>query len=330
MILPRALGFLLLLAVLTGTFVRECLASGLAFVVNSGGASISVVDMQSRREVRRIPALREPHHLVLSPDGKSLLVGDTVGNELLFLDPQTGDVQRRSRCADPYQLGFSPDGKMLVVNGLARNQVDVYDAADMQLTHRFAVESMPSHMAFSPDSSMVYVTLQGTDRLAAIDLRRMTIAWTKPVGKTPAGVMWHHGTLLVADMGTDYLAEVDPIDGRVITHITTGRGAHNLFASPDGKVVWVNNRVSGTTVALDSATLRPLRTYPMPGGPDDMDFAADGSVWITLRWAEKVAVLDPLSGNYERIDVGRSPHGIFLNQSARAAAKVALTSPGKE
>ena len=51
-------------------------ASGLAFVINSGGASISLVDMSSQKELRRIPVLREPHHVALSPDGRSLLVGD--------------------------------------------------------------------------------------------------------------------------------------------------------------------------------------------------------------------------------------------------------------
>ena len=84
-------------------------ASGLAFVVNSGGASISLIDMSSQKEVRRIPVLREPHHLALSPDGKSLLVGDTVGNEMLFLDPATAALQRRMPVADPYQLGVQPE-----------------------------------------------------------------------------------------------------------------------------------------------------------------------------------------------------------------------------
>ena len=79
----------LCLLALLSVAAAPAVASGLAFVVNSGGASISLVDMSSQKEVRRIPVLREPHHLALSPDGRSLLVGDTVGNEMLFLDPAT-------------------------------------------------------------------------------------------------------------------------------------------------------------------------------------------------------------------------------------------------
>src|ERR1700712_516654 len=121
--------FIPLIQLLALALTTPAWASGIAFVVNSGSASISVIDRATQKEVRRIPTLREPHHLALSPDHSSLLVGDTAGNQMMFLDPNTGDVQKRMPIADPYQLGFSPDGKFLVVNGLARNQVDVYDAA---------------------------------------------------------------------------------------------------------------------------------------------------------------------------------------------------------
>jgi DNA-binding beta-propeller fold protein YncE len=298
-------------------------ASGLAFIINSGGASISLVDMSSLKELRRVPVLREPHHCALTPDGKSLLVGDTVGNEVWFFDPTTATLQKRVPVADPYQLGFSPNGKFLVVNGLARNQVDVYDVASMQLLKRFPIASMPSHLDYAPDSSRVFVSLQGSDNMVAIDLNRLAVAWTAKIGKTPAGVLWHNGRVLVADMGTDYVAVVDPADGRVTERIHTGRGAHNLFLSPDHKIIWVNNRIGGTTTSLDAATLAPIRSYAIPGGPDDIAFAPDGRLWITRRFAEKVAVLDPKTGEYDTVDVGRSPHGLFLSPKGNVAASIA-------
>jgi DNA-binding beta-propeller fold protein YncE len=283
--------------------------------MNSASASISLIDLTAAKELRRIPALREPHHWALTPDGRSLVIGDSAANELLFLDPDTAALQRRLAVADPYQLGFSPDGKLLVVNGLARNQVDLYSVPDYKLVKRFPLQSMPSHLAFSPDSGHVFITLQGTSRLAAIDLRRMELEWDQPVGDTPAGVLWHNGTLLVAAMGTDYLAQVDPANGRVLAHVVTGKGAHNLFLAPEGKAIWVNNRVAGTITVLDGKTLRPIRTYTMSGGPDDLAFAPDGKVWITRRFATSVAILDPASGEVKTIQVGRSPHGIYLNSA---------------
>ena len=293
-------------------------AAGVAIVINSGDATLSILDMDRGTELRRVPVLREPHHIVLSPNGRELLVGDAGGNEMLFLDPHTGEVLRRVPVADPYHLAFSPNGKWLVVTGLARNQVDVYDAATMALVKRFPLSSMPSHVAYAPDSSMAYVTLQGTNKVAALDLRRQAVTWTADVGSTPAGIMWLNGKLLVADMGTDFFAVLDPVDGRTEQRVHTGRGAHQLFLSPDGKTLWVNNRVDGTTVALDPRTLSVTRTYRVPGGPDCIDFAPDGKLWITQRFIQKVGVLDPATGALQSYPVGRSPHGIFLTTGASA------------
>ncbi len=307
----------ILLLLLLSLATYPAAAKGLAIVMNSGDATLSVLDEDTGAEIRRVPVLREPHHYALSPDGKELLIGDAGGNEMLFLDPQTGEIRRRMPIADPYQLQFSPNGKFLVVTGLARNQVDIYDAATMHLLKRFPERSMPSHIAYSPDSSMAYVTLQGTNSLVAYDLTRMEVTWTADVGNTPAGVLWHNNKLLVADMGTDYVAVVDPVDGRVEKKVHTGRGAHQIFLSPDGKLLWVNNRVDGTTVSLDAATLAVLRTYHVPGGPDCIEFAPDGKLWITERFAQKVAILDPANGALRTIPVGRSPHGIYLTEAAR-------------
>ncbi len=299
-------------------------AAGAVLVMNSNEASLSVIDLAGRRELRRIPVLREPHHWALTPDGGELLVADTGANELVVLDPSSFATRRRIPVADPYQLGFSPDGRLLVVNGLARAQVDIYEAGTYRLVKRFALASMPSHLAFTPDSSTVFVSLQGTGRLAAIDLRRLEVRWTTEVGEAPAGVMWLHGRVLVANMGSDDVAVVNPADGSVERRIRTGKGAHQLFLAPDGRRLYVNNRLDSDSVTvLDPATLEVVRRYRLPGGPDDIAFAPDGRLWFTLRFVNKVAVLDPASGQYEIIEVGRSPHGIFLNPRAVVPAAVA-------
>lgn len=76
-----------------------------------------------------------------------------------------------------------------MVNGLGRDQVDLYDGVTMKLIRRFPLASMPSHLAFSPDSKKVYVSLQGSNRLVAIDLAQIAVIWNVPVGSTPAGVL---------------------------------------------------------------------------------------------------------------------------------------------
>ena len=118
-------------------------------------------------------------------------------------------------------------------------------------------------------------------------------------------------------MGADYVAVVNPSNGRVERKIQTARGAHVMFVPPDRKVIYVSNRVDSTISVVDPSSLKVLRSIALPGGPDDMDFAPDGKIWVSLRWAHMIAVIDPASGQIQRIATGRSPHGIWLNTHPR-------------
>lgn len=298
---------------------RAAQAAGraLCFVVNSVDASLSVIDVASRSVTHTVPLLREPHHLVLSPDRKSLVVGDTVGNALFFVDPLTGQLQRRLAAADPYQLQFSPSGRLLTIAGLARAQVDVMDAATYTLIFRVHAPSLPSHIAYSPDSARVFVSLQGSDQLMAIDTALGKAVWSKPVGSTPAGVLWHRGKLLVGLMGEAHVAVVDPASGAVERMIATDEGAHTIFRDHYSETLWVTNRVAGTITQLNPDTLQPVRNVAVPGFPDDLEFSPDGLIWAALRHAHAVGILDPKTGEIAHIKVGRQPHGIWLNTHDR-------------
>jgi DNA-binding beta-propeller fold protein YncE len=288
--------------------------SSLAIVMNSGEASVSVIDMESRKVVRSLPTLREPSHWALSQDRNKLYIADASGNAVFIVDPHTGTALGHKVIADPYQLGFTPDHRYLVVNALRLDYVDVYRADDLSLVKRFSPGSMPSHLDFSPDSRWSFNSMQGSGTLVSFDMTSMAIRWKSKVGSTPAGVLWHNGKVLVCVMGSDHVAEVDPVTGEVLRRVKTGVGPHNIFLAPDGATLYVSNRIGGSLVALDSTTLALRRTYPFhAAGPDDIGVAPDGKLWITLRFREQVAVLDPKSGAYETIDVGRSPHGIFLS-----------------
>jgi YVTN family beta-propeller protein len=305
-------GLAALLAVLP-IATQAARAGELAFIANSGDATVSIIDIATQKELRRIPMLREPDHLGPTPDGKTLVVADDAGNKMFFLDPTTGEVQREVAVADPYQFQFSPDQKYLVVNGLARNQIDIYDPASMQLVKRIPAPSLPSHLTFSPDSSMVYSTLQGSNQVIAINLKTLEPVWTQTVGAIPAGILWVNGKLLVGVMGEDYVAVVNPADGKVERQIHTAKGAHNIFFSLDKKRLYVTNRVAGEVVALDSTSLAEVGRWRVPSGPDDIAFTRDGKLWITERWGQKVAVLDPVANQMNETRVGRSPHGIYLH-----------------
>jgi DNA-binding beta-propeller fold protein YncE len=307
---PVRLRFLLALLPLFAPAAR----ADLLYVLNSGEAAVSVLDPATRLEVRRIPMLREPHHLVLSPDGRQLVIADSGGNELHFVNATTGDVLRRERISNPYHLEYSPDSRFFVIASLRRDQVDIYDAATLELLQRFRPGDMPSHIAFSPDSKRVFVTLQGDRAVAAFDLQSRTTLWTAEVGREPAGIIWHRGRLIVGIMGADHFVSLDPETRETRIAFTIGRGAHAIFPSPDGRALFATSRVDSRLAEVDPETLAVRRVWNISGGPDCLTFDPEGRVWMTLRWAGRVAVLDPARPDAvpETVRVGRSPHGIFF------------------
>jgi YVTN family beta-propeller protein len=317
------------------TLLLFCIASATAradtvYVLNSGDASISVVDVATLSETRRIPLLREAHHMVLSPGGREIVLGDSGANELVFMDPRTGEIHRRERVSNPYHLEYSPDGRFLVIASLRRGQIDIYDAASMALLHRFHQPGdKPSHVAFSPDSRWVYVTLQGTGRVSAMDLSTGTVAWVQEVGPQPAGIIWNRGKLLIGLMGRQEFVTLDPVTREVMTVFQVGRGAHTAFPAPDGRTLYATSRVDSRIAEVDAETYEVRRVFNIPGGPDCLTFDPEGRIFTTLRWTGRMLVFDPRTGDSTHLRVGRSPHGIFYAPDRPGlGADFAYAAPG--
>src|SRR4051812_31767132 len=161
-------------------------------VLNSRDATVQLLDQATGADNGTFAVGKEPHHLMATPDNKSLIVASSVGNELIFLDPVTGKIQRKlSDVLDPYQIGFSPNQKWFVSASLRLDRVDIYhyDGANLALAKRVPLPRLPSHIAFNADSTQAFITQQGSDQVSAIDLATQTIKWTIPVGKLPAGIV---------------------------------------------------------------------------------------------------------------------------------------------
>ena len=302
------------------------------FVLNSLDANVSVIDPLTYQEIRRVPTGKEPHHLYLSPDEKSLLVANALADSLTMLDPRTGEVQRVvTGIPDPYQLKFSPDMKWFLTAANRLNHVDIYRATpragggvDLALAKRVPTGKTPSHIATDSKSTVAYVTMQDSDELVAIDLATQAIRWRSPTGKMPADVfVTPDDRHLLIGLPGDRAAEVYDITGAkpvLVKRIPSGDGAHAFRAWGDKRHVLLSNRAGNTISRIDLQTFTVVATYPAPGGPDCMDLLADGkTILVTSRWARKLTVIDTVQGKVVRqIPVGRSPHGVWtLDHAAR-------------
>jgi YVTN family beta-propeller protein len=307
-----------------------CLVSGVqaaqanvVVVLNSRDATVQLLDQKTFAETATFAVGKEPHHLMATPDNKSVIVASSVGNELIFLDPVTGQVQRRIKdVLDPYQIGFSPDQKWFVSASLRLDRVDLYkyDGTNMALSKRIPLARLPSHIAFNAASTMAFITQQGSDQVSGIDLTTQAVKWTIPVGKLPAGIAMTPDDkyLLVGIMGSDYVEVIDWRTQKTVKRIKAGEGTHNFRALGDKRHMFVSNRVSNSINIIDTVTLQNVGMINVPGGPDCMELTDDGkTLWVTQRWIKKVAVIDVASRKIiKMIPVGRSPHGVFFANAA--------------
>jgi len=294
------------------------------FVLNSQDADVSVIDATSFTVIKRVPTGKEPHHLYLAPDEKTLIVGNATGNTLSFIDPSNGNVLRTvPDILDPYHLRFSPDMKWFVTAANRLNHVDIYRwlgasaPQPLQLVKRIDAPRTPSHLNIDSKSSVVYVSLQDSDELLAIDLATQTVRWKISIGRMPADLHLSADdrTLLVGLTG-DSVVEAYDVSGprpRLIKRIPTGRGAHAFRARGDKRHVFVSNRAANTISLIDVQTLAVVAEYPAPGGPDCMEMLSDNrTLMVSSRWARKLSFIDIETRKVVRqVQVGRSPHGVW-------------------
>ena len=290
------------------------------FVLNSLDASVSVVDPVTWTETRRLPTGKEPHHLYMTPDEKSVIVANAFGDSLTFIDPRTAEIQRTVKgIPDPYHLRFSPDMKWFVTAGNRLNHVDVYhwDGSNLTLAKRIATGKTPSHLWIDSKSTTVYSSMQDSDELVAIDLATQTPKWRIKTGPMPADIFGtaDDKSLLVGMTGGENV-EVYDVSGpqpRLTKKIKTGQGAHAFRAAADKRYVYVSNRVANTIGKLDLQTLELVDSYAVPGGPDCVDVMADGkTLLVSSRWAKRLSVVDTVTKKViHQVKVGKSPHGVW-------------------
>jgi len=290
--------------------------------------------------------------------------GRTDGS-LTPIDPLTGKPGTAIPVDDPYNLYWTPDGKEAIVVAEELRRLDFRDPRTMKLDYSIAVPKCAgvNHADFAIDGSYALFTCEFDGAVTKIDLVKRRVVGTLQLTpyydrpdvvsqlsafeKKPALVEETPGlgepicttrgmpqdirispdgkVFYVADMLADGVHVVDGESFRQIGFIPTGTGAHGLYPSRDGKLLYVANRGSnkmigprhgkGSVSVIDFATRKVVATWPIPGGgsPDMGNVSADGKyLWLSGRFDDVVYRFDTTSGAVEQVKVGREPHGLAV------------------
>jgi DNA-binding beta-propeller fold protein YncE len=110
--------------------------------------------------------------------------------------------------------------------------------------------------------------------------------------------------------------EIDGADLRVLRFLPTGPGAHGLYPSRNGKLLYATNRSAGSISVISFRTRKIVATWHIPGGgsPDMGGVSADGKVlWLSGRYSGVVYAISTRNGALlAKIPVGAGPHGLCV------------------
>jgi YVTN family beta-propeller protein len=306
-----------------------------AYVPNGGAASVSVIDLATYRVLRNFPTGAVPQHVVPAYDFATLWVANEAGNTVTPIDPLTGNPGTSVPVDDPYNLYFTPDGRFAIVVAEREHRLDFRDPHTMALHDSLRVQcGGVDHMEFTADGRFAVATCEFSGQLLKLDVAAHRIvgylslpadsfghAMPQDVRSSPDGSVFY-----VADLTADGVHLLDPAAFRVIGFIPTGKGAHALYPSRDGRVLYVANRGwntvaggrhgPGSVSVIDFATRRVVANWPVPGGgsPDMGNVSVDGKeLWLSGRFDHEVYVFDTGTGALtHRIPVERGPHGLTV------------------
>jgi YVTN family beta-propeller protein len=248
-----------------------------------------------------------------------------------MIDPATGKEGETVHVDDPYNMYYTPDGKYAIVMAERERRIDFRDAQTMKVINRVPVGCAGvNHADFSVDGRYMIATCEFSSELIKVDVATQKVLGHLPL--TPKGmpqdcrISPDGKVFYVANMDSNGVHVIDGDSFKQIAFIKTGRGAHGLYFSRDGKYMYVSNRGpsdiskrvpgDGSVSLIDMKTRKVVGNWPIPGGgsPDMGGVSADGkTLWLSGRYDSEVYAFDTSNGKLRaRIKVGHGPHGLCV------------------
>jgi YVTN family beta-propeller protein len=133
---------------------------------------------------------------------------------------------------------------------------------------------------------------------------------TVPVGQSPSGLAYGHGSLWVANSGDDTIQRIDATSGSVVQTIPVGRAPSAVAVS--GEDVWVANGGNGTVSRINMLTSTVVDIVRVGNLPAAIGTGPSG-VWVANSGDDTIQRIDRIPSRAEPpIRVGGDPAGIAV------------------
>ena len=298
-------------------------ARPLVYVPNSQSNTVDVIDPKTYKVVEHFAVGALPQHVVPAWNLKTLYVTNDAGNSLTPIDPRTGRPGTSIPVDDPYNLYFTPNGRYAIVVAERLQRLDFRNPHSFRLEHSLPVPCVGiDHIDFSADGSYLVASCEFSGQLVKVNVATQSVVATLTLPDGPAAMpqdvkLSPDGRIFyVADMHAGGVWEINGATLKSIGFTTTGAGAHGLYPSRNGKLLYVSNRSAGSVSVISFHTRKVVATWVIPGGgsPDMGGVSADGNVlWLSGRYNSVVYAISTSDGRLlAKIPVGQGPHGVCV------------------
>lgn len=197
--------------------------------------------------------------------------------------------------------------------------------ADEVIPPPIDVGEWPTDVAFTHDSALAYVTVQGDNEVAVIDVATGSVIDTIVVGNMPTGIEISPdgSTAYVTNQGDHTLSAIDIATNTVTdTWSTGGTDPYSLAISPDGAVAYVAHTMSHNVTVLN-LTNGSLVGSPITVGsrPYDIALTPDGAVaYVANRTSHTVSIINTaIPAVLLTMPVGNGPGSVAISPDGTVA-----------
>ncbi|HMS38673.1 MAG TPA: cytochrome D1 domain-containing protein [Pyrinomonadaceae bacterium] len=257
-----------------------------AFVANYGaqtpGSSLSVIDLEAKKELRRVdlsPLLR-PHGL------------QGIGGKIYF----TAETNRVIARYDP-----------------VANKVDWLMGTGQNLSHM---------LVGSADQKRFYTANIGSDSVTVFEFASIPPAQSKiaqiAVGKQPEAIdLSPNGNEVWVGLNVDKAVDViDTTTNKVVQRITLDERPYRERFTPDGKFVVMTMPNTKELIVIEAATRKETKRIKLESAPLGIVFSKNGkTAFISAVQADVVLKIDMEKGTIlSQVETGKVPDGIALTE----------------
>ncbi|RMG00828.1 MAG: hypothetical protein D6741_06155, partial [Planctomycetota bacterium] len=137
----------------------------------------------------------------------------------------------------------------------------------------------PMHMAFAPNSSLLFVTCEAANAVAVVDTRSQRKIGEIAVGRKPQEIAFTpDGTLaFVTNRLDDSVSVIDVRSQRVVETLDVGDEPHGVVVDTRGRFAYVLNTLNNDISVIDVATLTEVKRLAAGNRPWSAAITRDGS-----------------------------------------------------